>query len=457
MKTFYAIALFLISFSSIAISQTLFRSGMFLHHSTGACIWGPNDSNTSIPDEIDNYNAAHGYTGDDEVYMGEEGFPLNPWDNEWKRWHDIFDGTDATASIEPFYDSEKIIVIKSCFPSSGIESWGSPSDTLDPDYKSVYNYKWHWRNFINVMKNHPDNFFAVWTNAPLVPNATNDAQAQLSDKFCRWAKDSLALGLDPVFGDFPPNVYVFDFFHKLAGADGKLQLQYAQDEWDSHPNAAATELVAPQFVEEIFDAAIAYEDFLPVELISFTAQVYHEFVELKWKTATETNNRGFEIERRDYDAQNSEWKSLGFVKGRGTASGIKEYSFTDKTVRKSKFKYRLKQIDFDGTVNYSNAIEVDFSIPLKFKLFQNYPNPFGKASFAGNNLTEIKFYLPEKCNAKLTIYNVLGEEVFRLINQSLETGMHTVSFNASSLKTGIYFYELQTPRFAETKKMLLIQ
>ncbi len=99
----------------------------------------------------------------------------------------------------------------------------------------------------------------MWTNAPLVASQTNDEQAGLSDAFCRWAKDTLAAGLDPLFGGFPQNVYVFDFFHKLAGADGKLPAQYASSTDDSHPNAAATEIVAPQLVDEVFDAAIAYE------------------------------------------------------------------------------------------------------------------------------------------------------------------------------------------------------
>ena len=105
----------------------------------------------------------------------------------------------------------------------------------------------------------PDRFFVIWTNAPLVANDTDDQQARRSNQFCYWAKDTLAKGNDPVFGPFPKNIYVFDFFHKLANSSGKLPPQYAAGEWDSHPNAAATERVAPQFVTEIFDAAINYE------------------------------------------------------------------------------------------------------------------------------------------------------------------------------------------------------
>jgi hypothetical protein len=139
---------------------------------------------------------------------------------------------------------------------------GQPQDTLTPWVKSLYNYKWHWRHIIHAMAQHPDNFFAIWTNAPLEPFSTNASEAALSKQFCQWAKDTLATGLDPVFGSFPQNVYVFDFFSKLTGPDGMMLSGYAAGPWDSHPNAAATQLVAPQFVSEIFNAAIGYEAIL---------------------------------------------------------------------------------------------------------------------------------------------------------------------------------------------------
>ena len=109
------------------------------------------------------------------------------------------------------------------------------------------------------MADRPQNFFAIWTNAPLVAGATNPTQASLAREFCTWAKDTLAMGLDPEMGPFPPNVYVFDFFSKLANQNGYLKPEYAVGSGDSHPNSAATVLIAPQFVNEIFGAAIAYE------------------------------------------------------------------------------------------------------------------------------------------------------------------------------------------------------
>ena len=260
-KTSTTIFILFILSAIVQAQQARYRSGVFLHHSTGGCIWGPNGSSTSVPAEIARYNSDHQLTGDDAVSMTETGWPVTPWNNEWERWHRIFDNEDTVdADIRPILETQPVIVIKSCFPSSSLDGYGSAADTLNPTDKTVANYKWHWRNFIRVMEKHSGTFFVVWTNAPLVAGATNDEQAALSDAFCRWAKDTLAQGLDPAFGSFPQNVYVFDFFHKLAGADGKLPAELASSSGDSHPNAAATALVAPQFVDEIFDAAIAYEN-----------------------------------------------------------------------------------------------------------------------------------------------------------------------------------------------------
>jgi hypothetical protein len=254
-------------FISIASSQsTKFRGGVFLHHSTGGRIWGPNGSTTSVPLEFATYNLLRGLTGQDAVSLKELDWPKAN-DNEWERWHRIFENQDtAIEDIRPILDTNRIVIIKSCYPSSEITGYGAPSDTIHPTRKTMWNYKWHWRSILNVMRQRPMNFFVIWTNAPLVFSATKSQQASLSDQFCRWAKDTLAEGLDSEFGPFPANVYVFDFFHKLAGTDGKLPLTYASGSKDSHPNNLATQLVAPQFVIEVFDAALRYEKLTSIKM-----------------------------------------------------------------------------------------------------------------------------------------------------------------------------------------------
>lgn len=183
---------------------------------------------------------------------------------------------------------------------------------------------------------------------------------------------------------------------------------------------------------------------LPVELVSFAASVNNGIVKLVWSTASEINNRGFEIER----SSNGDFGSIGFVSGAGTTTQGQSYSFSDK-VADGVYSYRLKQFDFDGTFTYSNVIEVDVTAPLNFDLAQNYPNPFNPA-------TVIEYSIASPANVTLTVFTVLGEQVAVLVdNQFSEAGKYSVNFNASQLASGTYIYRLQAGEFIATKKMLL--
>ena len=148
---------------------------------------------------------------------------------------------------------------------------------------------------------------------------------------------------------------------------------------------------------------------IPVELTSFTASVVEGNVVLNWITATELNNSGFEIERqKTKDEKSEEWESIGFVNGNGTSTSVHSYSFVDKNTNEGKSYYRLKQIDFDGSFDYSKTVEVDLSLPTIFSLEQNYPNPF-------NPTTKISWQSPIAGHQSLIIYDVLGNEVAKLV------------------------------------------
>ncbi len=188
---------------------------------------------------------------------------------------------------------------------------------------------------------------------------------------------------------------------------------------------------------------------VPVELTSFNASVKENFVELLWNTATEINNSGFEIERgRD----NVNFNRIGFVKGNGTSSENHTYTFADNNVSKTgTLYYRLKQINLDGTFEYSKVINVKVGTPLKFKLSQNYPNPF-------NPTTTISFQLPEKALVTLKVYNILGQEVAVLLNSSKDAGSYQINFDGAKLASGIYIYRLSTNSgIIATKKMTLLK
>jgi len=194
------------------------------------------------------------------------------------------------------------------------------------------------------------------------------------------------------------------------------------------------------------DFAIGGENQLPVALVEFTAQARNSSVILSWKTATELNNQGFDIERK---SANQDWLSVGFTRGNGTTNSPQTYSFTDNNVSGKNF-YRLKQIDFDGTFEYSPTVEVLVGAPTQFVLEQNYPNPF-------NPSTKIAYRLPKTEKVKLAVYDALGREVAVLVNTEKPAGTYEATFDASTLSSGVYFYKLQAGAFSETKKMLLLK
>jgi hypothetical protein len=195
---------------------------------------------------------------------------------------------------------------------------------------------------------------------------------------------------------------------------------------------------------------IDYNLTTPVELISFTANVSENTVNLNWQTATETNNSGFQIERCEkLEAGNEEYKAIGFISGNGTTTEQQSYSFVDKNISAGKYKYRLKQIDFDGTFEYSNEIDVDIT-PDEFALEQNYLNPF-------NPSTSIQYSISSKQFVTLKVYDVLGNEITTLVNEEKSAGSYNVQFTMDNFSSGIYFYKLTAGEFVQTRKMILIK
>jgi photosystem II stability/assembly factor-like uncharacterized protein len=198
---------------------------------------------------------------------------------------------------------------------------------------------------------------------------------------------------------------------------------------------------------------------VPVELTSFTATVNGEVVTLTWYTATETNNQGFEVERTSPfppplqggggEARGG-WEMIAFVDGHGTTTEAQSYSFIDSKVEVGKYKYRLKQIDFNGTIDYSYEVSVEVTRPLEYVLEQNYPNPF-------NPVTNIQYALDSKQFVTLKAFDVLGKEVATLVDEEKPAGNYEVEFSATDLPSGIYYYRMQAGSYIETKKMILIK
>jgi photosystem II stability/assembly factor-like uncharacterized protein len=200
----------------------------------------------------------------------------------------------------------------------------------------------------------------------------------------------------------------------------------------------------------VYEAAIDIT--VPVELTSFIAEVHGEKVILKWSTATETNNNGFEIQR-SFDGKS--FAAVGFVTGHGTSTEPNNYSYIDED-QSGKVYYRLKQLDYNGTYSYSNIIYVDAIRLNDFVLEQNFPNPF-------NPSTTIQFKIPVESFVALKIYDVQGKEISTLINEMKQPDSYSFEFKPGNLSSGVYFYQLSSKtqgtgrEFIKTRKMLFIK
>jgi hypothetical protein len=191
----------------------------------------------------------------------------------------------------------------------------------------------------------------------------------------------------------------------------------------------------------------------PVELTSFKGELHNGIVSLKWQTATETNNRGFDIERNNGGG----WIMLAFIPGNGTNTKISNYSYSDNPGKTGKYQYRLKQIDFNGNETLSSEIEINLNnSPAVYYMAQNFPNPFNPTSM-------IRYEIPFDSKVIIKIFNVIGNEVSMLVNENISAGNYEVQFNAKDLPSGVYFYSIKAVstdgkiNFSNVKKMVLMK
>jgi hypothetical protein len=216
--------------------------------------------------------------------------------------------------------------------------------------------------------------------------------------------------------------------------------------------------IAAQLGVDDITAAVAP---LPVQLVSLTATIQRSNVNLHWSTATEINNYGFGIERAlkskrttlsAGEASAENWSEIGFVNGNGTSSAPHEYKFTDTPPIPGLYAYRIRQIDKNGTVTYSRIMVAEFgSAPRSFTLNQNYPNPFNPA-------TTIEFALPVDGHVVLSVHDMLGKEVARLIDGEMKSGTYQRAiFDGSRLSSGVYLSRLQFNGKELTSKLTLLK
>jgi photosystem II stability/assembly factor-like uncharacterized protein len=188
--------------------------------------------------------------------------------------------------------------------------------------------------------------------------------------------------------------------------------------------------------------------FIPVEFTSFTSRADGGVVELSWTTASETNNRGFEVERKS--GSSNTWEMIGFVEGRGTSTEMNYYSYMDNLNIPGIIYYRLKQIDYDGTFSYSSETEVEITAVSGYTLLQNYPNPF-------NPQTTIQYIIKDPGFVSIKVFDLLGNEAAELVNEFKTPGLYSINFDAKTMASGTYLYQLKTDAGVISRKLLLIK
>jgi hypothetical protein len=337
-------------------------------------------------------------------------------------------------SVERYSNPDPLDVMFVRSTNGGV-NWSSPIKVNDDPGTSAY----QWFGTMSVAPN--GRIDVIWLDTRDNPGTYLSAlyYSNSTDGGSTWSQNErLSDYFDPHIG-WPQQDKMGDYFDMVSASNG------AHLSWAATFNGE----------QDVYYSHITDTTIVPVELISFSASVVANVVTLDWSTGTELNNHGFEIERSS-DKTNlpggkAGWRTIGFREGKGTTSEPQQYSYSDilSDIASSKLYYRLKQVDFNGSFEYSDIVEVEIA-PTVFSLSQNYPNPF-------NPVTIIKYQLPINNFVSIKIYDVLGNEVATLVNEEKPAGEYEIEFDGSRLPSGVYFYKLKAGEFISTKKMLLLK
>lgn len=225
-------------------------------------------------------------------------------------------------------------------------------------------------------------------------------------------------------------------------------------QWEQHYYYAATSIddsgIESNF-SNIVDTSLTQSS--PVELSLFSGYCRINDVIIKWSTATESDNYGFEIQRSRNNFTNPQ--TIKFIRGGGTCAIPRYYEFIDRNLKAGTYYYRLKQIDFDGDYEFSDIIEVSVQKPVEFLLNQNYPNPF-------NATTRISYSLKKGGPVELVIFEVNGKEVNRLVDKYHEPGVYHVTWDGTNnqgipVASGRFYYKIKSPSGTKFRRMILLK
>ncbi len=457
-----------VHFSDINNGWVCGQGGMIMNSTDGGENWSNQNSGIT-----ENLNVIRFYDSNIGMCAGDNGTILTTSDGGYN-WIVRNTGTAVQINSIQFINSATVMANGFLFTTDGGNSWEELSNGYHFTNKNV---GWSWSDN-NIFKyseepTQPEiHFTKIWSGNPylamnifITSAATiNGIELNAGDEIGVFDGDN-CVGSVLLTAPITPGGYVQVLASaddpSTPGLDGFItEHSISYRFWLSATSEEITDYTVNYssgsgIFESQGSATVEFTDVLPVELVSFTADVNDNKVQLNWQTATELNNYGFEIERSIND---NEFTKLGFVEGNGNSNSPKYYSFTDTSpFDGAKFQYRLKQIDTGGKYEYSNKLDVEI-VPTKFDLYQNYPNPF-------NPVTKIRYQLPIESKVLIKIYDLLGAEVKTLINERREAGVYEIELNAQNLASGTYIYRIVAgdpsagsgQSFVDTKKMLLMK
>lgn len=272
-----------------------------------------------------------------------------------------------------------------------------------------------------------------------IDTVNNVVIADTVPAFGRWTIGEPRNKDNPVVKPRVRRVYAGGSSGKKAKGDQtsfRLSLRYEQSE------------VPAGAIESHFRLLEIHDTIIAVELESFSYRQEGRNVILFWKTITETNNKGFNILKREVTS--TEWKQITHIAGQGTTTEMQNYSYTDQNTRNTNY-YRLEQVDYDGTKRNIGEVMVEsVQVPAEYFLAQNYPNPFNPNSV-------IRYGLPENSRVRITVTTILGEQVLVPVDENQQAGYYELQINGGKLPSGVYFYRMESGKFIQIKKMMIVK
>lgn len=192
---------------------------------------------------------------------------------------------------------------------------------------------------------------------------------------------------------------------------------------------------------------------LPVELVTFSGYVDASAIHLTWQTASETNNSGFNIEQQHIGAERTlpHWESLGFVEGAGTTQQTQTYQYRISDVVAGRYRFRLRQVDFDGAVEYSNVVELEVELPSAFAIGTPYPNPFRTEAHM-----DVRVAVSQEVT--VAVFNTAGQRVSVLHQGHMQAHqVYALTLSGNDLPGGIYWIHVQGETFRETREVVHVK